>query len=119
MNFTEAIDILRKGNGVGPTEDEAIETIRSEINCAKNLELTLVTLVCELQHSRNPSFSYQILRAIGESGNHQIEESFVLRQMFISEPLGSESVFDGVWRCRSALLACTSVFGTDSPRPAQ
>lgn len=111
MNFAEALDILRKGDGLGATEDKAVETIRSEISATDKLDLILTTLVNEMMHSRNPSFSYHILQAIVMSGNSGIEESFVLRQLFVTESLGSKSVSDGISICMSALLACTSVFG--------
>ena len=63
MNFTEALDILRNGNGIDPNEKEAVEFIISEICRGEggDLRLTLATLGGELINSRNPSFSHQTI----------------------------------------------------------
>jgi hypothetical protein len=113
MNFTEALDVLRKGNGLDPTENEAVEVVRSEIaeGDGIDLQVTLTTLGNELVNSKNPSFSHQILQAILASGNEKIEEDIILQGLFIKKTLGSESVLDGVFKCMIALGSCTKVFG--------
>ena len=105
MNFTEAIEILKKPNERKIHQEIAIETIKEEIITGSSLTLSLVAN--EIKQSLDPVLSYQLMRALLNSGTDRIESNVLLRSLFINKTLASESVKDGLWKCMVALAACT------------
>jgi polygalacturonase len=125
MNLTEAIEVLKTEKPLSPIANEAVETIKTEIeNCSavsisesidcSPLGMLAAKLVGLLLNSTNPAFSYQILRALIESivlGKTELEDDFSLKGLFINKQLGSETVHDGLRKCMVALGNCTNVTG--------
>lgn len=113
MTFNEAIDVLKKGRKIGDEEQNAIDTINSELVLTKNTRLTFATLVARLTDSTNPAFSYRVLGCILESGGEKMEDDITLRGLFIRKTLSSTTVREGISRCMVALAACTKVKGNN------